>query len=96
MVCVEPPQILLQKSTLGDRADEMEALLKRHDAFEKLLNSQDDKVRAPSPGAPEHSHPFRNVTSVGFCSRCLHVEVKKGRFVIPSCWTWADVRSCLS
>lgn len=44
-VCVEPPQILLQKSTLGDRADEMEALLKRHDAFEKLLNSQDDKVR---------------------------------------------------
>lgn len=23
----------------------MEALLKRHDAFEKLLNSQDDKVR---------------------------------------------------
>ncbi|XP_056867453.1 spectrin beta chain, non-erythrocytic 5 isoform X2 [Takifugu flavidus] len=37
-------EILLQKSALGDRADEMEALLKRHDAFEKLLNSQDDKL----------------------------------------------------
>lgn len=93
MVCVEPPQILLQKSTLGDRADEMEALLKRHDAFEKLLNSQDDKVRARSPRAPEHSHPFRYLTSVGCC---LHVEVKKGCFVTPSCRTWADVKACLS
>lgn len=40
----EPPQILLQNSTLGETADEAEGLIKRHDAFEKLLSLQDEKV----------------------------------------------------
>lgn len=41
---VKPPQILLQNGTLGDTVDETEGLIKRHEAFEKLLSSQEDKV----------------------------------------------------
>lgn len=37
-------QILLQNGTLGDTVDETEGLIKRHEAFEKLLSSQEDKV----------------------------------------------------
>ncbi|XP_076022140.1 spectrin beta chain, non-erythrocytic 5 [Genypterus blacodes] len=36
-------EILLQNSTLGNSVDETEGLLKRHEAFEKLLSSQEDK-----------------------------------------------------
>lgn len=38
------PQILLKNSSLGDTVDETEGLIKRHEAFEKLLGSQEDKV----------------------------------------------------
>ncbi|XP_068195162.1 spectrin beta chain, non-erythrocytic 5 isoform X2 [Antennarius striatus] len=37
-------EILLQNSTLGNTVDETEGLIKRHEAFEKLLNSQEDKL----------------------------------------------------
>ncbi|XP_071354370.1 spectrin beta chain, non-erythrocytic 5 [Trachinotus anak] len=37
-------EILLQNSTLGNTVDETEGLIKRHEAFEKLLSSQDDKL----------------------------------------------------
>ncbi|KAG7510030.1 spectrin beta chain, non-erythrocytic 5 [Solea senegalensis] len=37
-------EVLLQNSTLGNTVDETEGLIKRHEAFEKLLNSQDDKL----------------------------------------------------
>uniref|UniRef100_A0A8C9YZ58 Spectrin, beta, non-erythrocytic 5 n=1 Tax=Sander lucioperca TaxID=283035 RepID=A0A8C9YZ58_SANLU len=36
-------EILLQNSTLGNTVDETEGLIKRHEAFEKLLSSQEDK-----------------------------------------------------
>ncbi|XP_034721323.1 spectrin beta chain, non-erythrocytic 5-like, partial [Etheostoma cragini] len=38
------PQILLQNGTLGNTVDETEGLIKRHEAFEKLLSSQEDKL----------------------------------------------------
>ncbi|XP_039992754.1 spectrin beta chain, non-erythrocytic 5 isoform X2 [Xiphias gladius] len=37
-------EILLQNSILGSAVDETEGLIKRHEAFEKLLSSQDDKL----------------------------------------------------
>uniref|UniRef100_A0A3Q1IZP4 Calponin-homology (CH) domain-containing protein n=1 Tax=Anabas testudineus TaxID=64144 RepID=A0A3Q1IZP4_ANATE len=37
-------EILLQNSTLGNTVDETEGLIKRHEAFEKLLCSQEDKL----------------------------------------------------
>ncbi|XP_035850836.1 spectrin beta chain, non-erythrocytic 5 [Sander lucioperca] len=37
-------EILLQNSTLGNTVDETEGLIKRHEAFEKLLSSQEDKL----------------------------------------------------
>ncbi|XP_069573815.1 spectrin beta chain, non-erythrocytic 5 [Brachyistius frenatus] len=37
-------EILLQSSTLGNTVDETEGLIKRHEAFEKLLSSQEDKL----------------------------------------------------
>ncbi|XP_034530593.1 spectrin beta chain, non-erythrocytic 1 [Notolabrus celidotus] len=37
-------EILLQNSSLGDTVDETEGLIKRHDAFEKLLSSQEEKL----------------------------------------------------
>ncbi|XP_070699072.1 spectrin beta chain, non-erythrocytic 5 [Pempheris klunzingeri] len=37
-------EILLQNSTLGNSVDETEGLIKRHEAFEKLLSSQEDKL----------------------------------------------------
>ncbi|XP_062252883.1 spectrin beta chain, non-erythrocytic 5 [Platichthys flesus] len=37
-------EILLQNSTLGNTVDETEGLMKRHEAFEKLLGSQEDKL----------------------------------------------------
>ncbi|XP_036927334.1 spectrin beta chain, non-erythrocytic 5 isoform X2 [Acanthopagrus latus] len=37
-------EILLQNSTLGDTVDETEGLIKRHEAFEKLLSSQEEKL----------------------------------------------------
>uniref|UniRef100_UPI0037E8FE98 spectrin beta chain, non-erythrocytic 5 n=1 Tax=Semicossyphus pulcher TaxID=241346 RepID=UPI0037E8FE98 len=37
-------EILLQNSTLGNTVDETEGLIKRHEAFEKLLNTQEDKL----------------------------------------------------
>uniref|UniRef100_A0A667YRF9 Spectrin, beta, non-erythrocytic 5 n=1 Tax=Myripristis murdjan TaxID=586833 RepID=A0A667YRF9_9TELE len=37
-------EILLQSSTLGGTVDETEGLIKRHEAFEKLLGSQEDKL----------------------------------------------------
>ncbi|XP_056249803.1 spectrin beta chain, non-erythrocytic 5 [Seriola aureovittata] len=39
-------EILLQNGTLGNTVDETEGLIKRHEAFEKLLSSQDDKLSA--------------------------------------------------
>lgn len=42
------PQILLHNSSLGSTVDETEALIKRHEAFEKLLSSQEDKVCSDS------------------------------------------------
>ncbi|KAK0154564.1 Spectrin beta chain, non-erythrocytic 5 [Merluccius polli] len=36
-------EVLLQNSSLGDSVDETEVLIRRHDAFEKLLLSQEDK-----------------------------------------------------
>ncbi|XP_035529504.1 spectrin beta chain, non-erythrocytic 5 [Morone saxatilis] len=39
-------EILLQNSTLGNTVDETEGLIKRHEAFEKLLSSQEDKLTA--------------------------------------------------
>lgn len=47
---VMSPQILLKNSTLGNTVDETEGLIKRHEAFEKLLSSQEDKVCTPSEG----------------------------------------------
>lgn len=46
LLCLKPlsSQILLQNSTLGNTVDETEGLIKRHEAFEKLLSSQEDKV----------------------------------------------------
>lgn len=44
----EPPQILMQNSSLGITVDETEGLIKHHEAFEKLLSSQEDKVRSAS------------------------------------------------
>lgn len=40
-----PVQVLLQNASLGNSVDEIEGLIKRHEAFEKLLSSQDDKVK---------------------------------------------------
>ncbi|XP_054470225.1 LOW QUALITY PROTEIN: spectrin beta chain, non-erythrocytic 5 [Anoplopoma fimbria] len=37
-------EILLQNGTLGNAVDETEGLIKRHEAFEKLLSSQEDKM----------------------------------------------------
>uniref|UniRef100_A0A3B4ZEI6 Spectrin, beta, non-erythrocytic 5 n=1 Tax=Stegastes partitus TaxID=144197 RepID=A0A3B4ZEI6_9TELE len=37
-------EILLQSSTLGNTVDETEGLIKRHEAFEKLLGLQEDKL----------------------------------------------------
>lgn len=37
-------QIQLKNSDLGTTVDDVETLIKRHEAFEKLLNSQEDKV----------------------------------------------------
>ncbi|XP_028422093.1 spectrin beta chain, non-erythrocytic 5 [Perca flavescens] len=37
-------EVLLQNSTLGNTVDETEGLIKRHEAFEKLLSSQEDKL----------------------------------------------------
>ncbi|XP_029973399.1 spectrin beta chain, non-erythrocytic 5 [Salarias fasciatus] len=37
-------EILLQSSTLGNTVDETEGLIKRHEAFEKLLSSQEEKL----------------------------------------------------
>uniref|UniRef100_A0A3Q3IUH0 Calponin-homology (CH) domain-containing protein n=1 Tax=Monopterus albus TaxID=43700 RepID=A0A3Q3IUH0_MONAL len=37
-------EILLQNSTLGNTVDETEGLIKRHEAFEKLLSSQEEKL----------------------------------------------------
>ncbi|KAM9354795.1 spectrin beta chain, non-erythrocytic 5 [Pholidichthys leucotaenia] len=37
-------EILLQSSTLGNTVDDTEVLMKRHEAFEKLLSSQEDKL----------------------------------------------------
>ncbi|XP_061631327.1 spectrin beta chain, non-erythrocytic 5 isoform X2 [Phyllopteryx taeniolatus] len=37
-------EVLLKNSTLGKTVDETEALIKHHEAFEKLLTSQEDKV----------------------------------------------------
>ncbi|KAG5855882.1 hypothetical protein ANANG_G00001630 [Anguilla anguilla] len=37
-------EILLRGSDLGSSVDETDMLIKRHEAFEKLLNSQEDKV----------------------------------------------------
>ncbi|XP_029350237.1 spectrin beta chain, non-erythrocytic 5 [Echeneis naucrates] len=37
-------EVLLQNSILGNTVDETEGLIKRHEAFEKLLSSQDDKL----------------------------------------------------
>ncbi|XP_068593345.1 spectrin beta chain, non-erythrocytic 5 [Cebidichthys violaceus] len=37
-------EILLQNGTLGNAVDETEGLIKRHEAFEKLLGSQEDKL----------------------------------------------------
>ncbi|KAF7648029.1 hypothetical protein LDENG_00163000 [Lucifuga dentata] len=39
-------EILLQNSILGNTVDETEGLIKRHEAFEKLLSSQEDKLSA--------------------------------------------------
>lgn len=39
--------MLLQNGTLGETVDETEGLIKRHRAFEKLLSSQEEKVRSP-------------------------------------------------
>uniref|UniRef100_A0A3P8T408 Spectrin, beta, non-erythrocytic 5 n=1 Tax=Amphiprion percula TaxID=161767 RepID=A0A3P8T408_AMPPE len=37
-------EILLQSSTLGNTVDETDGLIKRHEAFEKLLGLQEDKI----------------------------------------------------
>ncbi|XP_068456287.1 spectrin beta chain, non-erythrocytic 5 [Clinocottus analis] len=37
-------EIMLQNGTLGNAVDETEGLIKRHEAFEKLLGSQEDKL----------------------------------------------------
>ncbi|XP_035467370.2 spectrin beta chain, non-erythrocytic 5 isoform X2 [Scophthalmus maximus] len=37
-------EVLLKNGTLGNSVDETEGLIKRHEAFEKLLGSQDDKL----------------------------------------------------
>ncbi|XP_047467733.1 spectrin beta chain, non-erythrocytic 5 [Mugil cephalus] len=37
-------EILLQSSTLGNTVDETDGLIKSHEAFEKLLSSQEDKL----------------------------------------------------
>ncbi|KAM7376448.1 hypothetical protein PAMP_006181 [Pampus punctatissimus] len=37
-------EILLKNSTLGNTVDETDGLIKRHEAFEKLLSAQDDKL----------------------------------------------------
>ncbi|CAJ1074861.1 spectrin beta chain%2C non-erythrocytic 5 [Xyrichtys novacula] len=37
-------EILLQNSILGNTVDETEGLIKRHEAFEKLLSSQEEKL----------------------------------------------------
>ncbi|KAL6106061.1 sptbn5 [Pungitius sinensis] len=37
-------EFLLQNGTLGDAVGETEGLIKRHEAFEKLLSSQEDKL----------------------------------------------------
>ncbi|XP_029982912.1 spectrin beta chain, non-erythrocytic 5 [Sphaeramia orbicularis] len=39
-------EVLLQNSTLGNSVDETEGLIKRHEAFEKLLSSQEEKLSA--------------------------------------------------
>ncbi|XP_024910886.1 spectrin beta chain, non-erythrocytic 5 isoform X2 [Cynoglossus semilaevis] len=39
-------EVLLQNSTFGNTVDETEALIKRHEAFEKFLSSQDEKLAA--------------------------------------------------
>ncbi|KAJ0009205.1 hypothetical protein NQD34_016620 [Periophthalmus magnuspinnatus] len=39
-------EVLLQKAAVGDSVDEIEALIKHHEAFEKLLLSQDDKEQS--------------------------------------------------
>lgn len=46
--CVEEvgcvSQILLRGGDLGSSVDETDMLIKRHEAFDKLVNSQEDKV----------------------------------------------------
>ncbi|KAK2826814.1 hypothetical protein Q5P01_021028 [Channa striata] len=37
-------EILLQNNTLGNTVDETEGLIRRHEAFEKLLSSQEEKL----------------------------------------------------
>lgn len=39
-------EILLENSDLGTTVDDVETLIKQHQAFEKLLNSQEDKMVA--------------------------------------------------
>lgn len=48
MTHVKSLQILLQNSILGNTVDETEGLIKRHEAFEKLLSSQEEKVSSVS------------------------------------------------
>lgn len=43
-VCICYLQVQLKNSDLGTTVDDVETLIKRHEAFEKLLNSQEDKV----------------------------------------------------
>ena len=57
-------QILLQNSTLGNTVDETEGLMKRHEAFEKLLGSQEDKVLMLLGGDLD----FNRVSSSSGCS----------------------------
>ena len=57
-----PPQILLQNSTLGNTVDETEGLIKRHEAFEKLLSSQEDKVCSSSPSLLDCSQTVFSVS----------------------------------
>lgn len=40
-------QIQLKNSDLGTTVDETDTLIKRHEAFEKLLSGQEDKVGVP-------------------------------------------------
>lgn len=39
-------QVQLKNSDLGSTVDETDTLIKRHEAFEKILSAQEDKVGA--------------------------------------------------